>query len=171
MPQLISSDTDTHEISYPESYPDEILIGGLGGVLNGQSTYLSNLKAFDIEVFDPEKLSLKAELEDINPENDPSISEELRITFIKSSLEAKNLIDLFPNDLPKPSILLEPEGSIGFEWFAGKGKIFVISLDGSGTLIYAGMNEKERTKGTITLSAVFPQRLAMEIMNLFQKKT
>lgn len=156
-------------------FPDKIWGGGIGGGLLGSAepkplfgpdSFDFNLRNHDLE----RKEKLLKELQGLGLEysEDPSITMEQKEIFNKASGEANILIDILPSNIPTPSIVSEPEGGIGFEWFGGKGRVFVISMEGSGTLIYAGINEGETTKGTIPFSKyLFPKRLSSEIKNLF----
>ncbi len=147
---------------------EKAILNGILGRVSSESTALFGRSSFNSSNQEIRKYLLN-ELMDLRLErdNDLTFTEDQKTISTRSFLEAMKIINLIPIYFPKPSIVPEPEGSIGFEWYSDKGKVFVISLDGSETLIYAGINRKERTKGTIPLTDVFPDRLALEIRNLF----
>ena len=54
-------------------------------------------------------------------------------------LEAERLLEMIPERFPAPDISPEPTGSIAFEWYKGPGRVFVVSVNGSGSVQFAGI--------------------------------
>jgi hypothetical protein len=53
--------------------------------------------------------------------------------------EAYKFLNSLPSWLSMPEIVPEPNGDIGFEWYFGKDKVFIVSVEGLGQLSYAGI--------------------------------
>lgn len=77
--------------------------------------------------------------------------------------EALEFLKLIPEHIPKPEIVPEPEGEIGFEWDYGDDSIFVASVKGTGIVAYAGLlgSNELRVRSTDVLNA--------ELFQLFEK--
>jgi hypothetical protein len=52
---------------------------------------------------------------------------------------AYRFLSALPSTLPSPNIGLDPDGEVSFDWLAGKGRVFSVSIGESGRLSYAGM--------------------------------
>jgi hypothetical protein len=51
---------------------------------------------------------------------------------------ACRFLSALPSILPSPKVGLAPDGEVSFDWLAGKGRVFSVSLRGDGRLSYAG---------------------------------
>lgn len=58
---------------------------------------------------------------------------------IRTCLTAVKLAESLPQDLPKPDVIPEPTGEIAFEWYRGKGYVFVLSVSDENKVSYAGL--------------------------------
>lgn len=54
-------------------------------------------------------------------------------------MEAIILLTLIPPSVPMPEVVPEPAGEIAFEWYKGKGRVFVASVGGRNVINYAGL--------------------------------
>lgn len=52
---------------------------------------------------------------------------------------AYRFLSALPSTLPSPNVGLDPDGEVSFDWLAGKGRIFSVSVGEGGRLSYAGM--------------------------------
>lgn len=62
--------------------------------------------------------------------------------------EALRFIQSLPTTIPIPELAADPDGAIAFEWDNGPRRVFSISVEDSGELIYAGIFENRKTHGT-----------------------
>ena len=53
--------------------------------------------------------------------------------------EAERFLGMIPSRFPVPDISPEPAGAIAFEWYKEPGKVFVVSVNGSGSIQFAGL--------------------------------
>ena len=63
-------------------------------------------------------------------------------------LNAKKLLTMLPSSFPEPDILPEPDGSIGLEWHKEPDVSFMISVNSTNELYYAGLVGKIKICGT-----------------------
>ena len=76
---------------------------------------------------------------------------------------------MLPSDLPLPDALPEPLGSIAFEWYKAKDKVFVASVSGKGIVEYAGLyGIGNRDYGTARIENTFPKIVSHHIRRLFE---
>jgi len=54
-------------------------------------------------------------------------------------IEALHLVGVVPREVTMPAVCPEPDGYIGLEWHDKRGKTFVVSLNGSSEITYAGI--------------------------------
>ncbi len=72
--------------------------------------------------------------------------------------------------LPAPEIGPEPEGDIGFEWNFGKNQIFVVSINGTNIITYAGLlGTGNKTHGTEVFDGSIPQTVINHISRIRPK--
>lgn len=82
--------------------------------------------------------------------------------------EARDFIEKLPMGIQAPEIVSEPDGGIGFEWYAGKGRVFVVSFEGSGMLSYAGLlGGKNRTRGAEEFNGDIPALVFENIQRIY----
>jgi hypothetical protein len=67
---------------------------------------------------------------------------------------------VLPRSLPAPEVAPEADGEISFDWLGPSGKVFSVSVDGSGRLAYAGrFGPRSRVHGTEQLSIACPPEI------------
>jgi hypothetical protein len=67
---------------------------------------------------------------------------------------------LLPRIVPIPEVSADPDGEISFDWVAASGKMFSVSVSGSGRLSYAGFfGENARVHGTEELVDGLPEEI------------
>ena len=84
-------------------------------------------------------------------------------------LEAKKVAGLLPPDLPVPDVMPEPNGNIAFEWYRSKRYIFVLSVEGSSVINYAGLSGRvSKVHGSEHFTDEIPASILERIHNLFR---
>ena len=84
-------------------------------------------------------------------------------------IEAKRVAEMLPQDLPEPDVIPEPNGDIAFEWYRSKRKVFIISVDGSSVINYAGLYGRvSRVHGSEYFTDEIPANILEKIYNLFK---
>lgn len=72
--------------------------------------------------------------------------------------EACNFLEALPSWIPIPDVVPEPDGSVGLEWYAGKNRVFVVSVSGNNVVYYAGLIGKGNKKhGSIAFNESIPK--------------
>lgn len=72
--------------------------------------------------------------------------------------------------LPAPEVGPEPEGDIGFEWNFGKNQLFVVSINGTNIITYAGLlGTGNKTHGTEVFDGSIPQTVINHISRIRPK--
>lgn len=67
---------------------------------------------------------------------------------------------LLPRMAPVPEVSSDPDGEISFDWISPSGKMFSVSISGSGRLSYAGwFGENSRIHGTEKLAGGVPEEI------------
>lgn len=66
-------------------------------------------------------------------------SGEYRLPSLAALGEAKELIESLPSWAPTPTPLMEPSGAIALEWDVGRGRFFVLAVDGTGRIEYSAI--------------------------------
>ncbi len=64
-----------------------------------------------------------------------------------------------PASVPSPEISADPDGEIAFEWHAGRGRAFSISIGNGDVVTFAGLRGRKRIRGTEVLVDGFPKTL------------
>jgi hypothetical protein len=52
---------------------------------------------------------------------------------------ACRFLNSLPSNMPSPTVDIDPDGEISFDWCLGRNRMFSISLNGEGRLSYAGI--------------------------------
>jgi len=74
--------------------------------------------------------------------------------------EAYKFINSLPSWLSMPEIVPEPNGDIGFEWYFGKNRVFIVSVEGAGQLNYAGiLGLGNKAHGTEIFDGTIPKSI------------
>lgn len=74
--------------------------------------------------------------------------------------EAVRFLEALPSWLPIPEIVPEPSGEIGFEWNLGKNQVFVVSVNGTNRITYAGLlGTGNKAHGTELFDGSIPQTI------------
>ncbi len=72
--------------------------------------------------------------------------------------EAESLIHkLTLLNFPVPEIVIEPTGDIALEWYKSEKSIFVISVNGKNTIVYAGLFGPNSINGTEYFGNILPE--------------
>lgn len=83
--------------------------------------------------------------------------------------EAIRFTKALPVGLPLPEIVPEADGGIGFEWSSGKFKVFVVSVNGSDVITYAGLYGKNRkTHGEEVFDENIPHNIIENVRRIFR---
>lgn len=83
--------------------------------------------------------------------------------------EALSLLKALPYDLPMPEIVPEPDGSIGLEWQHGPDRIFAVSVNGKGVIVYAGLIGKGvKAHGTEVFNDSLPEGVVGSIKRVYR---
>lgn len=64
---------------------------------------------------------------------------EYRAPSLWAVREAVDLIESLPTWAPTPTPLMEPSGAIALEWEFGRGRFFVLAVDGTGRIEYSAI--------------------------------
>ena len=82
--------------------------------------------------------------------------------------EAVRFLEALPLSwLPTPEVGPEPEGDIGFEWNFGKNRTFVVSINGTNIITYAGLlGTGNKTHGTEVFDGSIPQTIVNNIARI-----
>lgn len=82
--------------------------------------------------------------------------------------EALAFLNALPTNIPIPEVIPEPDGSVGFEWENGPNRIFSASLNGKGTITYAGLIGKGvKAHGTEIFDDAIPQNIIAAIKRIY----
>ena len=80
---------------------------------------------------------------------EPGWDGEAALPVDRASIEwALRLLDGLPNDLPAPTIGLDPDGQVTLEWYARPDRVLSVSLDPRGLAHYAALYGIRRKFGT-----------------------
>ncbi len=87
-------------------------------------------------------------------------------------LEARRFIESLPltSFIPKPEIIPEPSGEIGFEWSKGRNMVFVVSVSGKNELVYAGVFGINETHGVEYFGDTLPAIILEHLKRLYTSK-
>ncbi len=82
--------------------------------------------------------------------------------------EAVRFLKVLPlSRLPAPEVGPQPEGDIGFEWNLGKNRTFVVSINGTNIITYAGLlGTGNKTHGTEVFDGSIPQTIVDNISRI-----
>jgi hypothetical protein len=83
--------------------------------------------------------------------------------------EASRLLQQLPSWIGLPDVGPEPNGSIGFEWYARPGWVFVVAITGTQSLEYAGTFGASVTHGTEAFVDSVPTSVLRNLRRLFDK--
>ena len=81
--------------------------------------------------------------------------------------EAKKIIDLLPSSIQMPEIVPEPTGEIGLEWRRARGRIFIMSVNGSHRISYAGIFDGNETHGLEHYEKTLPPVVTEHLRRLY----
>ena len=84
-------------------------------------------------------------------------------------MEAIIFLTLIPPSVPMPEVVPEPAGEIAFEWYKGKGRVFVASVGGQNVIKYAGLfGENNKAHGTESFhNGELPKNIVSYIRRVF----
>lgn len=82
--------------------------------------------------------------------------------------EANSFLCALPSWLTIPDIIPEPDGSIGFEWYKEKNKIFVASVNGQNVVTFAGLlGKNNKIHGTRNFDDSIPKIVIESVSEIF----
>ena len=82
--------------------------------------------------------------------------------------EADLMIELLPQRVLLPEIVPEPSGAIGFEWRKGADRVFIASVSGANTIVYAGvLGGKNKARGIEEFFESIPSRITDLLLSYF----
>ena len=81
--------------------------------------------------------------------------------------EARRIIDLLPSSIKMPEIVPEPTGEIGFEWRRGRGRIFIMSVNGRHRISYAGIFDGNKTHGSEYFEETLPSVVIEHLRRIY----
>lgn len=74
-----------------------------------------------------------------------------------TAVRAHRFVSLLPTTVPPPDVGADPNGRLHFEWRAGPGRAFVVSVGPSDVIHYAALFGRSKAHGTEELSDELPQ--------------
>lgn len=86
---------------------------------------------------------------------------------IETFAEAARFLQLLPEDILPDDVYAEPDGDLALEWYAGKGKLVIVSFDGKRRAIYRiRISDNEKSSGQFPLDAEVPDFVLSSIRKL-----
>ncbi len=83
--------------------------------------------------------------------------------------ESFALLNALPSYIPLPELEPEPDGSIGLEWENGPNRVFTLSVNGKGVIVYAGMFGKgSKAHGTEVFNDSLPEELVVHVQRILR---
>ncbi len=79
---------------------------------------------------------------------------------------AERFVKVLPPWAPVPEIAVYPDGQIEFEWYAGQGRVFAVTVGDSDILNYAGLYGARTVHGTHRFVEEFPAEIQTRLMQL-----
>lgn len=79
-----------------------------------------------------------------------------RPVSLAACVRALRFVFLLPTTLPTPDVSADPSGRLLFEWRAGPGRAFVVSVGPSDVIHYAGLFGRSKVHGTEELGDELP---------------
>ena len=64
---------------------------------------------------------------------------------------------MLPVTIPAPEVAVEPDGMVAFEWYKQPRRVFSVSFETDGTIVYAGLFGNSKTHGTEYFGEQLPQ--------------
>lgn len=84
--------------------------------------------------------------------------------------EASNLLKALPDDIPLPSLIAEPDGTVGMEWYKDRRNAFVIAVKGDKTLEFASVyGFGNRQYGKVSYLDSLPRDLAIDLKRFLRR--
>ncbi len=74
-------------------------------------------------------------------------------------LWAERFLQLLPLSLPRPTVGVEPDGDLTFEWYASRHRLLSVSISPSGMMHYAAMIGSARQSGRLLMGNEMPSEL------------
>jgi len=75
----------------------------------------------------------------------------------------EKLLNAFPQYIPTPDILPEPDGEISLEWNISKNKVFYISINKNNKLSYAYINNGKKSTGVGIFDKNIPETIILQL--------
>lgn len=77
----------------------------------------------------------------------------------RTSERALGFLRSLPSNVPSPEVAVDPDGEVSFEWYAGPGRSFSVSIGEGDTITYAGIKGRRTFHGTEPLVDEPPQAI------------
>ena len=77
--------------------------------------------------------------------------------------QARRFAEAIPTELPMPTIGVEPDGALTFEWYRDRTQMLSVSVDASAALPYAAALPSGTISGTEIFHGQVPQKLVAVI--------
>jgi hypothetical protein len=82
--------------------------------------------------------------------------------------QASLFAEAIPAKLPEPTIGVEPDGAVTFEWYRDRTQMLSVSVDASAALSYAAALGSEMISGTEKFHGQVPQKLVAVIRRIHE---
>lgn len=86
-----------------------------------------------------------------------------------SLVRALQFSDVMPESVPVPDVLVDPEGMIEFEWYAGPRSVFSVTVESDGSLVYAGLFGRSKTYGRESFQEEVPRTIFQSIQRVYSR--
>ena len=78
--------------------------------------------------------------------------------------QALSFVEALPHTLAPPSVVPDPDGVYGFEWYTSPEQVFSVSVEESGVLHFAGLfGAEKRIRGRARISNPLPEEIMIGI--------
>lgn len=81
--------------------------------------------------------------------------------------QARVFLSCIPAGLPRPDILVHPDGEIALEWYEGQRQVFTISIGSNDVLNYAGLFGESKVYGREVFLGKFPELFVRHIGRVY----
>lgn len=87
------------------------------------------------------------------------------LAITKNVIEkAKQFLTAIPRSISQPEVDATPSGEISFEWFKDTSHVFVVEINKTGDLVYAGLFGHKKNNGTDYFNGSIPQDIINHIL-------
>lgn len=84
--------------------------------------------------------------------------------------EAEQLLYLLPSSIPTPEFVPEPTGAIAFEWYQGRDRVYLLSVDGTQSIQFAAlMGQGNELHGRTNFVGTLPPMILHHLRLFFRR--